>query len=64
MNQRSITVEVDVDGSVKIEGHGFSGPSCEKATKFLEDALGAVTKRSRKPEYARREEQSQNARQM
>jgi hypothetical protein len=51
MNKR---IEIDVlpDGSIKIEGHGFKGPECEKATKFIEDALGKVSERKRKPEYS------------
>lgn len=60
---KSITVDVAPDGSVKIEGHGFVGPECEKATAFLEEALGTVTKRVHKREYLERPVVAQNARQ-
>jgi len=51
MKQKAITVDVAPDGSVKIEGHNFAGAECTKATKFLEDALGAKTAEAFKPEY-------------
>ena len=51
MKTKQIIVEVAEDGSIKIDAHGFSGASCEKATKFLEDALGTAGGRTRKPEY-------------
>lgn len=51
MNQH-IEVVIAPDGSSRIEGHGFTGPDCEKATEFLERALGKVGKRRRKAEYA------------
>lgn len=54
MNKKFITIEVDTDASVVIEGHGFSGPECAKATKFLEDALGAVVETKRKREFTER----------
>jgi Protein of unknown function (DUF2997) len=33
---------------------GFKGPDCEKATKFLEEALGVVGQKIKKPEYHQR----------
>jgi hypothetical protein len=33
---------------------GFRGPDCEKATAFLEEALGVVGKKIKKPEYHQR----------
>ena len=30
---------------------GFKGADCEKATRFLEEALGAIKGRGKKPEY-------------
>jgi hypothetical protein len=47
----SITVEVSPTGDIRIEGHGFKGPECEAATRFLEQALGIVRAKQRKPEY-------------
>lgn len=49
-----IEITIEPGGNIKIEGVGFQGADCEKATKFLEEALGAVTKRVKKPEYYQR----------
>lgn len=38
-------------GEVKIEAFGFKGNSCEKATEFLEKALGQVTDFTHKAEW-------------
>ena len=48
---RTIEVIVASDGSISIDAVGFQGTDCEKATAFLEDALGSVAGRQRKPEY-------------
>ncbi len=54
MNRPTIEVTIGPDGSVKIDAVGFSGQTCEQATAFLEQALGPVTGKRRKPEYYRR----------
>ena len=57
---RSIDVIVNTDGSLKIDAVGFAGADCEKATRFLEQALGKVAGKGKKPEYyrqARRQQQ-------
>ena len=56
--QRTIEVTVDPGGNIQIEGVGFQGSDCEKATKFLEEALGTVTTRTKKPEYHQRSRSS------
>lgn len=38
-------------GDISIDAVGFKGADCEKATRFIEDALGSVARRNRKPEY-------------
>jgi len=48
---KEIEVTVNPDGSVSVEALGYSGPECEKATAFIEEALGEVQTRKRKPEY-------------
>jgi hypothetical protein len=50
------TIEIIVSplGEIKIDAIGFKGADCEKATRFLEQALGVVSKRVKKPEYHRR----------
>ena len=50
-----IEIEIAPDGVVQVEGHGFSGPDCGEAMKFVEVALGGtVTGRNHKPEFWRR----------
>ena len=46
-----IEVVVSPAGDICIDAVGFKGADCEKATRFLEDALGVCTKRQRKHEY-------------
>lgn len=48
---RQIIVIVDSDGNVKIEAVGYKGPACTKATQALEEALGMVKSRDKRPDY-------------
>lgn len=50
---QEIVIEIDEFGNVTVEGKGFVGPECEHLTADLEAALGAVEKRTLKPEYRR-----------
>ena len=50
---KTIEIIVQKDGSLKIDALGFSGPDCEKATRFLEEALGKQTGKQKKPEHYR-----------
>ena len=54
MNSRSIEVIVNADGSLVVDAIGFKGPDCEKATRFLEEALGRIVVKQRKPAYGER----------
>jgi hypothetical protein len=54
MNKRSIEVVVDTDGSIAIDAVGFKGDACDKATRFLEEALGQIAGKRRKPSYHER----------
>ena len=51
---RTIQVIVSPTGEIKIDAVGFQGADCEKATAFLEQALGRVSGKQKKPEYYRR----------
>ncbi len=51
---RTIEIIIGVGGEIQIDAVGFKGPDCEKATKFLEEALGVVRQTTKKPEYHRR----------
>jgi hypothetical protein len=48
---RTIEVIVGPGGELQIDAVGFKGPDCEKATLFLEKALGVVGKKVKKPEF-------------
>ncbi len=50
---KTIEVIVKPDGSLKIDAVGFQGADCEKATRFLEQALGKVAGKQKKPEHYR-----------
>ena len=56
---RTIEVIIQPDGSLKIDAVGFQGADCEKATAFLEEALGETTGRQKKPEYYRQARREQ-----
>jgi hypothetical protein len=48
---RTIEIIIGSTGEIQIDAVGFKGPDCEKATAFLEVALGVVGKKIKKPEY-------------
>ncbi len=50
-NNRSIEITITPSGEIQIDAVGFKGADCEKATAFLEVALGEVAGKSRKPEF-------------
>jgi len=47
----TIEIIIAATGEISIDAVGFKGPDCEKATQFLEEALGVVGTKVRKPEY-------------
>ena len=48
---RTIEIIIGPSGELQIDAVGFKGPDCEKATQFLEEALGTVAQKRKKPEY-------------
>ena len=56
---KTIEVIVKTDGTLKIDAVGFQGADCEKATAFLEKALGATKGKQKKPEYHRQAQRQQ-----
>ena len=48
---KTIEVTISPNGEIQIDAVGFKGPDCEKATKFLEEALGVVAQKQKKPEF-------------
>jgi hypothetical protein len=54
MNSTTIEIIVGPSGEIQIDAVGFKGPDCEQATRFLEEALGVVAQKVKKPEYHQR----------
>jgi hypothetical protein len=48
---RIIEVTVSPQGETTIQTKGYSGGDCLKASKFLEQALGAVASDTKTPEF-------------
>ena len=59
MTQKTIEVVVAPDGSIRVEAMGFQGADCEKATAFLEIALGVTGRKTKKADYFIRNTQRQ-----
>ena len=57
--KRTIEVTVSPMGDILIDAVGFKGADCEKATRFLEEALGIVGPKQKKPEYRQRSRTTQ-----
>jgi hypothetical protein len=51
MNNRTIEIIIGTTGEIQIDAVGFKGLDCEKATRFLEEALGEVNHRAKKRVY-------------
>lgn len=58
---KHVIIEVLPDGSVNVEAKEFKGVECEKATKALEEALGAAGPRKKKPEWYQQTTNTQRA---
>ena len=56
---KTIELIVKPDGSLMIDAVGFHGADCEKATRFLEQALGKTSSKQKKPEYHRQTQRQQ-----
>ncbi len=52
--KRTIEITVQSTGEILIDAVAFKGADCEQATRFLEEALGVVAARTKKPEYHQR----------
>ncbi len=56
---KTIEIEISPAGDIKIDAVGFSGADCDQATAFLEEALGEVGAKQRKPEFYRKARRKQ-----
>lgn len=50
---KTVEIIINPSGQLTINAAGFNGSDCEKATAFLEQALGRLTAKQRKPEFYR-----------
>ena len=48
---KTIEIVVSPQGESRVETKGFTGSECQKASQFLEMALGKQTTASLKPEF-------------
>lgn len=55
---KEMIIDIDADGNMKIEVNGVKGSECLKETKELEEKLGVVTKRDKKPDFYARIKQT------
>ena len=53
-----IEIIINTSGQLTINAAGFAGSDCEKATAFLEQALGKLTAKQRRPEWHQRNKRS------
>ena len=53
-----VEIIISPTGQLTINAAGFSGADCEKATAFLEQALGQLTGRQRKPDWRQRSQRT------
>jgi len=61
---KTIDVIVAPDGSSRVQTHGFTGPQCKDASRFLEKALGIAQSEQLTADFYRvQESQTQQARQ-
>ena len=58
----TIEIIVSPNGDISIDALGFTGADCETATRYLEEALGVIGTRERKPEYHQRQRTKQQQR--
>jgi len=49
-----IDVWISPEGAITIDAVGYTGSSCEEATRFLESELGTIGRKQRTRDYYRR----------
>ena len=59
---KTVEIIIQASGQLTINAAGFSGTDCEKATAFLEQALGKLTAKQHKPEFYQRNKRTQQQR--
>jgi len=60
MNSKErIGVWISPEGAITLDAVGYTGSSCEEATRFLEESLGTVGRKQRTRDYYRRQKNQQ-----
>lgn len=61
MNSKErIDVWISPEGAITIDAVGYTGSSCEEATRFLETSLGTVGRKQRSRDYYRKNTSQQS----
>jgi hypothetical protein len=50
-----IDVWISREGAITLDAVGYTGKTCEEATRFLEESLGTVGRKQRTRDYYRRQ---------
>jgi len=54
-----IDVWISPEGAITLDAVGYTGSTCEEATRFLEESLGTVGRKQRSRDYYRRQRNQQ-----
>ncbi|MCH7225017.1 DUF2997 domain-containing protein [Verrucomicrobiaceae bacterium E54] len=57
-------MRVSPTGETTVEAEGYQGRGCEAATQAIEQALGSVRDRTRKPDFWRQARSTRNEQQL
>ena len=58
-SKERIDVWISPEGAITLDAVGYTGSSCEEATRFLEESLGTVGRKQRTRDYYRRQKNQQ-----
>ena len=59
-SKERIDVWISPEGAITIDAIGYTGSSCEEATRFLETSLGTVGRKQRSRDYYRKNTSQQS----
>ena len=48
---KKITITIDENGAIEMEGHGFKGKACQEKMEALIKSLGVTVSSKKKPEF-------------
>jgi hypothetical protein len=59
-SKERIDVWISPEGAITLDAVGYTGSTCEEATRFLEESLGTVGRKQRTRDYYRRQQNRQS----